>query len=72
GAMVPIEVMPAGMQQVARMTPHAWAIDGFSTLVRQDGTFSDILPALGVLALFAVGFLSVAGWVFRIILTRSH
>lgn len=72
GAMIPIEVMGAGMQRVARMTPHAWAIDAFSTLVRHDGTFSDIVPALGVLALFAAGLLGLAAWVFRVVLTRGN
>ena len=71
GAMIPIEVMPAGMQQVARMTPHAWAIDAFAVLVRQDGTIVDILSHLGVLAAFAVGALALASWRFRTVLTRG-
>ena len=72
GAMVPIEVMPAGMQNVARFTPHAWAIDAFSELVREDGTIADIGPQLGVLALFAVAFLLLASWRFRKVLTRGE
>lgn len=71
GAMVPIEVMPAGMQQVARMTPHAWAIDAFAVLVREDGTIVDILSHLGVLAAFAFGVLALAAWRFRRVLTRG-
>lgn len=71
GAMIPIEVMPAGMQQVARMTPHAWAIDAFAVLVRQDGTIVDILSHLGVLAAFAVGALALATWRFHTVLTRG-
>lgn len=72
GAMVPIEVMPAGMQTVARFTPHAWAIDAFGELVREDGTIVDIGPQLGVLAAFAGAFLVLAAWRFRTVLTRGE
>lgn len=71
GAMVPVEVMPAGMQQVAKATPHAWALDAFAVLVRQQGSIVDIVPQLGVLSLFALGFLSLAAWRFRVVLTRG-
>jgi ABC-2 type transport system permease protein len=71
GAMVPVEVMPSGMQNVARFTPHAWAIDAFGELVREDGTIVDIGPQLGVLALFAVALLVLAAWRFRVALTRG-
>lgn len=72
GAMVPVEVMPAGMQTVARFTPHSWAIDAFSELVREDGTIIDIGPQLGVLAVFAVAMLLLATWRFRRVLTRGE
>ena len=72
GAMVPIEVMPSGMQTVARFTPHAWAIDAFGELVREDGTIVDIAPQLGVLAVFAIALLVLAAWRFRTVLTRGE
>jgi ABC-2 type transport system permease protein len=71
GAMVPVEVMPPSMQQVARVTPHAWALDAFAVLVRQDGSVVDILPQLGVLTAFAAGALLLAAWRFRTVLTRG-
>jgi ABC-2 type transport system permease protein len=71
GAMVPVEVMPPAMQQVARGTPHAWALDAFGELVRRDGSLIDILPQLGVLAAFAAGLLALAAWRFRAALTRG-
>jgi ABC-2 type transport system permease protein len=71
GAMVPVEVMPSAMRQVARFTPHSWALDGFAELIRRDGTLVDILPQLGVLAVFAVGLLGLAAWRFRTVLTRG-
>ena len=30
GAMVPLEIFPDTMRQIAHVTPHAWAIDGYS------------------------------------------
>ncbi len=67
--MVPIEFFPDTMQTVAHLTPHAWGLDAFAELVRQDGTIADILPELAVLALFAAGLLALASWQLRKTLT---
>jgi ABC-2 type transport system permease protein len=71
GCMFPIELFSPTMQQVAHVTPHAWALDGFAELVRRDGTVVDILPELGVLATYAVALLALASWRLRVVLTRS-
>jgi ABC-2 type transport system permease protein len=63
GTMVPIEVFPEAMRTVAHVTPHAWAMDAFRALLFDDATLVDILPQLGVLALFAVVLVGLA--VFR-------
>lgn len=60
GCMIPLELFSPTMQNIARITPHAWALDGFAVLVREDGTIMDILPQLGVLATFAVALIAVA------------
>jgi ABC-2 type transport system permease protein len=60
GCMVPIEIFPESMQTVALFTPHAWALQGFAELVRRDGGLLDILPELGVLAVFAAVTLTLA------------
>lgn len=70
GSMVPIELFSPTMQTVAHATPHAWALDGFAELVRRDGNTFDILPELGVLALFAVTLLALATWRLRVVITR--
>jgi len=70
GAMVPIEIFPPTMQTIAKFTPHAWAIDGFSELVRRGGTFIDILPNLGVLLGFAAVLMALGTWRLRRVLTR--
>lgn len=69
GCMVPLEVFSDTMQQVAHITPHAWALDGFAELIRRGGTIVDILPELGVLAAFAVGLLAIATVRLRHVLT---
>ena len=54
GSMVPIEIMPPVMQQVALATPHAWLLDGFADLVRRGATAVDVLPQVGVLLAMAL------------------
>ncbi|HSO50522.1 MAG TPA: ABC transporter permease, partial [Acidimicrobiia bacterium] len=71
GCMFPIELFSPTMQQVAHLTPHAWALDGFAELVRREGTVVDILPELGVLTAYAVVLLLLASWRLRVVLTRA-
>lgn len=61
GCMIPLELFPPTMQTIAHLTPHAWALDGFAILVREDGTIADITLELAVLAGFAVVLLTVSG-----------
>ena len=61
GCMIPLEFFSPTMQTVAHITPHAWALDGFAVLVREDGTIADITTELAVLAAFAAVLLTVSG-----------
>lgn len=70
GCMFPLELFSDTMQKIAHATPHAWAIDAFSELIRHDGTTVDILPQLGVLAVFAIVLFALAAWRLRVVLTR--
>jgi len=70
GAMAPIELFPESMKNLAKLTPHAWAIDGFAELTRRNGNITDILPHLGVLAAFAAAFMLLGAWRLRRVLTR--
>lgn len=57
GAMVPRAAMPPAMQSVGLAVPHAWALDGYLTvLVREGAGVADILPQLGALLGFAALF----------------
>ncbi len=70
GCMLPLELFSPTLQTVAHFTPHAWGIDAFAELVRNNGTIVDILPELGVLLGFAVVLLSLATWRLRATLTH--
>ncbi len=65
GSMVPSFIMPEAMQLIGRVTPHAWAIQGFQdVLVRGQGLGGVWLEA-GVLSIYAVVFTAVGVWRFR-------
>jgi len=70
GCMLPIELFSPTMRQVAHITPHAWAMDGFAELVRRGGGPLDIVPELSVLALYAVVLFALAAWRLRVAITR--
>lgn len=70
GAMYPLELFGPTMQRIAHFTPHAWALDAFAVLVREDGTTADILLELGVLVLYAAVLLTLAAWRLRVVITR--
>jgi len=66
GAWVPLEVMPAGFQQFARLTPLAWVMTGFQDiLIRGQGLETVWLPAL-VLVGYGIVFFMLGIWRFRV------
>lgn len=71
GCMFPLELFGSTMTTVAHVTPHAWGIDAFTAMVRDDAGLIDVLPELGVLAAMAAGLIAVATWRLRLSLTRA-
>lgn len=65
GCMIPIQFMPEVMQQLALLTPHAWAVLGFKALITDDADLMGVLPQVGVLSAYGVVVLLVATWRFR-------
>lgn len=65
GSMLPLEFFSPTMLFVAHFTPHAWAADGFATLVRRDGSVMDIMGELGVLLAYAAVLFALGSWVLR-------
>jgi ABC-2 type transport system permease protein len=71
GAMVPLEVFPSTMQTVARLTPHAWAMDALAVASEAGRGIADIAPQLGVLLAFSVVFFAIAVARFRRVLVGA-
>jgi len=62
GIMVPKFIMPATMQKLAALSPMAWGLEGFHTVMLRHGSFADILPSLAQLLAFAAASLLAAIW----------
>lgn len=60
GCMWPLELVPPGVRALGHLTPHAWAVDAWVTLLSRGGGLGDILTPLAVLAGFAVLLLGTA------------
>lgn len=69
GCMVPLEIFPDTMVKIAHLTPHAWALDGFSELIRRGGNLASVASELAVLAGFAAVLLALGTWRLRKTLT---
>ncbi|WNV84755.1 ABC transporter permease [Umezawaea sp. Da 62-37] len=70
GCMVPLELFGGTMRDIALLTPHAWANQGFAELARDGGTLPDVLPELGVLTGFAAVLFTLGAWRLRTLLTN--
>ncbi len=70
GCMVPLEVFSPTMQTIAHITPHAWAVEGFTLLVRTDAGLSEIALQIAVLIGFAVVLIGLASWRLHRSITR--
>jgi len=59
--------MPERMQQISRLTPHAWALDAYRQLLTaSEPNLEMVAMACGVLVAFGVGFMFVAWWCLRL------
>jgi ABC-2 type transport system permease protein len=65
GMMVPTSVMPHFMRALSQFTPHAWALTGFQDVMVRGLGVMEILPVVGMLLVFALGFWAVGIWRFR-------
>jgi ABC-type transport system involved in cytochrome c biogenesis permease component len=60
-------LMPESMQQLSRLTPHAWALDAYRQLLTSSTpNVSIVAEACGVLAAFGIGFTILAWWVLKL------
>ncbi len=65
GMMVPSYVMPEFMQKLSLFTPHAWALSAYQDIIVRGLDLPRVLPNLGILGLFALGFWGIAIWRFK-------
>jgi ABC-2 type transport system permease protein len=65
GCWYPLELFPPAIQNLVKILPTTWAMQGLLDLVLRGGGLPDILPEAAVLVGFAVIFFSVGVWRFR-------
>lgn len=65
GSMAPLEVFPATARAIAHLTPHAWANDAFSKLLKHGGDLVTVLPQIAVLLAFSLVAIALAVWRLR-------
>ena len=69
GCMWPLALVPPIMQTIGHVTPQAWAMDAWLTLIWERGGVAAIAGPLAVLAGFAVALGVLATWRLRKSLT---
>ena len=65
GCWWPQFLYPEWMQNIAKITPHAWATEGFNKLMLFGANFGDAVPSMVALLVFTVIFGCIAVWRFR-------
>jgi ABC-2 type transport system permease protein len=65
GCWWPSFVYPEWLQNIAKITPHAWATEGFNKLMLFGADFSAAVPEMLALLGFTVVFGAIAVWRFR-------
>ena len=66
GCWWPLFLYPEWLQNMAKISPHAWATDGFEKLMVFGADFGDAVPAMIALLVFTVIFGGIAIWQFRV------
>ncbi len=66
GSWWPLFILGDWMRSLALLTPHGWANTAFNRLMLFGGNFESVLVEMLALAGFAVGFIAVAVWRFRV------
>jgi ABC-2 type transport system permease protein len=65
GGWWPLFLYPEWLQNIARVTPHAWATTGFNKIMVFGAGFSAAVPSMLALLVFMVVFGLIAVWRFR-------
>jgi len=70
GLLIPIYVMPDFMRRLAVFTPQHWALTGYQDVLLRGGGLGEVLPEVGILGAFALGFFALAVVRWRQVLAR--
>ena len=65
GCWYPLELFPPAIQNLVKVLPTTWAMQGMLDLVLRGGGLQDVLPEAAVLLGFAAIFFSLGVWRFR-------
>lgn len=65
GCWWPLFVYPGWLQNIAKVTPHAWATEGFNKLMLFGADFGDVVPSILALLVFTIIFGAIGIWRFR-------
>jgi ABC-2 type transport system permease protein len=65
GCWWPLFLYPQWLQSIAKITPHAWATDGFNKIMVFGADFNAAAPGMIALLVFTVIFGLIAVWRFR-------
>ena len=58
-------IVPNAVRIVGHLTPQAWAVDAWITVLSRDGGMTDIAAELAVLAAFALAMLGLASTILQ-------
>jgi linearmycin/streptolysin S transport system permease protein len=64
GCVYQLDTVSATVNHVGHIVPQAWAMDAFVKLIYDHATFTDTLPQIGALAVFAVVLSVLAVWYY--------
>jgi len=65
GAWWPLEIMPKYLQNIGKLTPQYWAINGFNKIILRGFGINEIMPNFTILILYAIGSLLIASLIFK-------
>jgi ABC-2 type transport system permease protein len=65
GAWWSLDIVPPFMRTVAHISPVAWAMDSYRSLIFEHGSLSTVMPAIGVLLAMSAVFFAFAIWRFK-------
>ena len=65
GAWWPLEIVPPFMRAIGHISPVAWAMDGYQSLIFENGDLNTVLPSILVLLGAAVVCFGIGVWNFK-------